>query len=73
MLDTTRTQRHLSIDIGVYHWLARQAQHRKPVSLGRVIDDLVAAQRERTGDKPFKPDVTTPLIPTSAEWNKHAQ
>ena len=52
MLKRTRDSRHVTLSFETTEWLRREATIREYQGLGRVIDELVAAERERRS----KPD-----------------
>ena len=54
--------RNIALHPDTYKWLRNQADMRLEAyggqcGLGRIIEDLVAAQRQRTGDNMWNPDL----------------
>ena len=57
-----RKSRNINLEPEAYRWLRQQADMRirdygGQCGLGRIIEDLVAAQRQRTGDDMWDPDL----------------
>ena len=57
-----RKSRNINLKPEAYRWLRQQADMRLhdyggQCGLGRIIEDLVAAQRQRTGDSMWDPDL----------------
>ena len=57
-----RKSRNINLKPEAYRWLRQQADMRihdygGQCGLGRIIEDLVAAQRQRTGDDMWDPDL----------------
>ena len=57
-----RKSRNINLLPEAYRWLRQQADLRireygGQCGLGRIIEDLVAAQRQRTGDNMWDPDL----------------
>ena len=57
-----RKSRNINLKPETYKWLRKQADNRLvkyggQCGLGRIIEDLVAAQRQRTGDDMWDPDL----------------
>ena len=57
-----RKSRNINLKPEAYRWLRQQADMRiceygGQCGLGRIIEELVAQQRQRTGDQMWEPDL----------------